>query len=78
MQDLNGDARLVRLTWEGSLCDGRVVVTIDPAGTSIVVDSGPRPACDASAMGRELILTFRTRVDPTKVRVDYLETITRE
>jgi hypothetical protein len=74
--EAGADARTVRLAWVGTICDHLVTVTIDPALDAIQVDGGSRPACDAMAVERQVVLTFEHPVDPAAITVTYTETLT--
>jgi hypothetical protein len=65
----NDDARTLRVTWPGAPCDTVHRLTIDPSGTSIVID---RPACfgDATPADRIVVLTFDIDVDAATIRGD--------
>ena len=64
-------AGLVRLRWTGTVCDGPAVVTIAPDFETIDIDGGTRPACDAMAVGRQLVLETSTPVDGAAIRASY-------
>jgi hypothetical protein len=67
-----GNTNLI-VAWIGGRCDLTVTVSLDD--THLLVAPGPHPACDASAVGRAVVLTFHqlipadldTRFIPAKV-----------
>lgn len=60
------------LGWTGTICD--VEATLLIADVFLSVAPEPRPACDAMAVGRGVVLTFREPVNPTKLTVELLPT----
>jgi len=55
------------LIWAGSVCDSSGTLRAGPGWLELIPD--PRPGCDAMAVGRALVLTFDTGVDPTELEV---------
>jgi hypothetical protein len=52
-----------------------MTVTIDAGVRRIMVDGGRRPACDAMAIGRDLVLDFSEPIRPAGVEVLFTETL---
>jgi hypothetical protein len=59
----------VHLVWVGGVCDSWIMVTVAADVRSISIDEGPRPPCDAMAVGRELVLDFSGSVDVPGIEV---------
>lgn len=57
------------LTWPGSGCDRRAIVTIDEALSAIAVERLETPSCDGEARLFGLLLTFDGPVDPSGIIV---------
>ena len=66
------DRELV-LGWIGTVCDVEATLIVAPG--SLVVSPAPREGCDAMAVGRGIVLTYETRVDPADVEVRLTETV---
>jgi hypothetical protein len=65
--------REVVLGWIGTICDLEATLIVGPG--SLVVSPQPRPACDAMAVGRGMVLTFAASVDPADIEVRLLDTV---
>jgi hypothetical protein len=66
------DRELV-LDWIGTVCDVEATLIVAPG--SLVVSPPPREGCDAMAVGRGIVLTYATRIDPADVDVRLMETV---
>lgn len=62
----------VWLYWGGGVCDTTTQLVIGPSGSAVTVTDGPYPACDASNVGRGLVLTVSRPVDATAIKVTLL------
>lgn len=68
------DVALNRLTdremvlgWTGTVCDVRATLVV--ARDRLVISPVPREGCDAMAVGRGVVLTFATPIEPASVAV---------
>ncbi len=59
----------VRLAWVGTICDRTAQVIIAPGARAITIVEGPRPLCDAAAVGRGLVLTFGQPIEARSIFV---------
>lgn len=66
-----GERELV-LGWTGTVCD--VEATLFVRRDSLVVAPPPRGGCDAMAVGRGIVLTYATPVDPATIEVRLMPT----
>lgn len=62
------------VVWVGGVCDGSMVVSIDAAFASILVDGGYQPGCDAMGIERHIVLDVDGELDPAVVETRYTET----
>lgn len=68
----SSDRELV-LVWTGTVCD--IEATLIVARGSLVVSPPPREGCDAMAVGRGIVLTYATPVDPPDIEVRLMDTV---
>lgn len=61
------------LAWTGTVCDVTATLTVAPG--RLVVTPVPRQGCDASAVGRGIVLTFAEPTDPNAITVELGDTI---
>jgi hypothetical protein len=60
----------VVLVWIGTICDTGASILID--GSNVQVIEGPRPACDAMAVGRGVTLEFSAPTAASTLLLAYL------
>jgi hypothetical protein len=59
----------VVLVWIGTICDIGASIILDRSSVQII--EGPRPACDAMAVGRGVILTFSVPTAASALLLEY-------
>lgn len=62
------------LYWTGGICDDEIVVTIDASMTTVTVDGGDPPPCDAMGVERRLVIDVDGALDPNAIELRYTET----
>lgn len=61
------------LSWIGTPCDVEATLVIEH--DRLVVAPAPRPGCDTLAVGRGVVLSFSTPVEPAAIVVDLLDPV---
>ncbi len=64
----NSDREVI-LLWIGTICDRDASVIVD--GSLVTIIEGPRPACDAMAVGRGVTLEYAEPTKASSLRVEY-------